>query len=291
MDKPKIIVLGSAAAEGIPAIFCNCDTCKQAWANGGKDFRLRTSYQLGEFVRVDFGPDAMIQEMRYKLHSENLRHLIITHSHEDHFDTTLFGYRRPSFSKVPPENTLNVYGGAGVVRKINLHAWQAGKNTGFHGDFSCWQMKVHELQPFQKVELPDVDMTIYPLKADHMVRITTEEPMIYIIRWGEKHIMIANDTGFFGEEDWEYLATLKIRLDVVLNDCTGCFFNNEHNHMSGQYVLDTKARLTQLGLVDENTQYFVNHFSHNGHGTHAQLEEYYNPHGIGVGFDGLEIFP
>ena len=59
--------------------------------------------------------------------------------------------------------------------------------------------------------------------------------------------------------------------------------------MSGKYVLDTKKRLTELGLVDENTRYFVNHISHNGNLTHAQLEEYFNPHGIGVGFDGLEI--
>ena len=59
--------------------------------------------------------------------------------------------------------------------------------------------------------------------------------------------------------------------------------------MSGKYVLETKQRLTEIGLVNADTRYFVNHFSHNGHGTHAQLEEYYNPHGIEVAFDGLEI--
>lgn len=289
MSEQKIQVLGSAAAEGIPAIFCNCDTCQAAWRNGGKDFRLRTSYQLGEFVRIDFGPDAMAQEMRYQLHSENLRHIIVTHSHEDHFETSLFAYRKSCFSKVKPDNVLNIYGGAGVVRKINLFAWQIGKNTGFHGDFSCWQMKVHELNPFEPMELPDVDMTIYPLKANHMAQISTEEPMIYVIRWGAKYLMIANDTGYFCDEDWEFLSKMNIKLSAVLNDCTGCFFNNRNNHMSGQYVLDTKTRLEELGLVDANTRYFVNHFSHNGHGTHAQLEEYYNPHGIGVGYDGLEI--
>lgn len=289
MSDRKIVVLGSAAAEGIPAIFCNCDTCKAAWRNGGKDFRLRTSYQLGEFVRVDFGPDAMVQEMRYQLHSERLRHIIVTHSHEDHFDTTLFNYRKSCFSKVAPDNVLNIYGGAGVVRKINQSAWNSGKTIGFHGDFSCLQMQVHELYPFQSIELPDVDMTIYPLKANHMVQIATEEPMIYVIRWGEKHIMIANDTGYFCDEDWEYLANMNVTLDTVLNDCTGCFFDNRNNHMSGKYVLETKQRLTEIGMVNADTRYFVNHFSHNGHGTHAQLEEYYNPHGIEVAFDGLEI--
>lgn len=290
MSDKKITVLGSAAAECIPAIFCVCDTCKQAWKNGGKDFRMRTSYQLGEFVRIDFGPDAMAQEFRYNLHSEKLRHIIVTHSHEDHFDTTLFYYRKStSFSKVDPDNTLHVYGGTGVMRKLHLAAWEWGKTIGFNGDFSCLKMKDHELKAFEPVELPDVDMTIYPLKADHMVRVATEEPFIYVIRWEDKYLMIANDTGYFCDENWEYLAKMNIKLSAVFNDCTGCGKNWPTNHMSGKFIMDTKNRLTELGLVDENTQYFVNHFSHNGHMTHAQLEEYFNPHNIGVAFDGLEV--
>lgn len=288
MEK-KITVLGSAAAEGIPAIFCACDTCKAAWANGGKDFRMRTSYQLGEFVRVDFGPDAMTQEHKFNLHSEKLRHIIVTHSHYDHLDTTLFGCRRRSFSKVDPENVLNIYGGAGVVRKLNQFAWEGGKSIGFHGDFSCLQMKVHELFPFEKMEIPDVDMTIWPFKADHMKAVSSEEPFFYIIRWEDKYLMIAHDTGYFCDEDWEQLAEMKIKLSLVFNDCTGCGYDRESNHMSGQYVVETRNRLRELGLVDENTLYFVNHFSHNGHMSHAQLEERFNPEGIEVAYDGLEV--
>lgn len=290
MSDRKITVLGSAAAEAIPAIFCVCDTCRQAWANGGKDMRLRTSYQLGEFVRIDFGPDAMAQEYRYGLHSEKLRHIIVTHSHADHFDPALFFYRKAtSASMVDPENTLHIYGGTGVMRKLYQQVWNWGKTVGFRGDLSCLKMMAHELKAFEPVELPDVDMTIYPLKADHMVQISTEEPFIYIIRWEDKYMMIANDTGYFCDENWEYLAKMNIKLSLVFNDCTGCGCDKDRNHMGGKFVIDTRTHLAELGLIDENTRYFVNHFSHNGHMTHAQLEEYFNPHNIGVGFDGLEI--
>ena len=30
----KVTILGSAAAEGIPAMFCNCRVCVEAWKNG-----------------------------------------------------------------------------------------------------------------------------------------------------------------------------------------------------------------------------------------------------------------
>ena len=90
-------------------------------------------------------------------------------------------------------------------------------------------------------------------------------------------------------KDWEQLSAMKIKLSVVFNDCTGCGYDRVSNHMSGQYVVDTRNRLRELGLVDENTLYFVNHFSHNGHMTHAQLEGRFNPEGIEVAYDGLEV--
>ena len=74
----QIQILGSAAAEGIPAIFCNCRVCREAWQNGGKDIRMRAAYKINEHVRIDFGPDSIAQEYRYQLHSENLKHLFIT---------------------------------------------------------------------------------------------------------------------------------------------------------------------------------------------------------------------
>ena len=38
----KITYLGTAAAEAIPALFCNCEWCRRAAANGGKDVRTRS---------------------------------------------------------------------------------------------------------------------------------------------------------------------------------------------------------------------------------------------------------
>ena len=276
----KITILGSAAAEGIPAMFCNCRVCTEAWKNGGRDLRMRAAYKLNDRVRIDFGPDSLVQEHKYQLHSENLKHLFISHSHEDHFYVELLNYRRPGFSAVAEDNILNIYGNVGVMDVIYGHFSKMRCN------FRFYRLNPVEIKAFEPVEVPEEDMTFHPLKANHM---PTEQPHFFIVRHGKKWLMIANDTGYFCEEDWVYIAALKIRFDVVITDCTGGILDNRDGHMSGKYVLATKQRLEEMGCVDKNTQYFINHFSHNGRLTHAELEAHYNPYGIQVGFDGLEI--
>ena len=129
-------------------------------------------------------------------------------------------------------------------------------------------------------------MTFYPMHANHM---PTEKPMIYAIRYEDIWVLIANDTGVFPEEDWKFLEEKKFRFDLVISDCTGGLLDYRDGHMSGKFVLETKRRLEALGCVDGKTRYVINHFSHNGRATHAELEAHYNPYGIEVGFDGMEL--
>ena len=282
----KVQILGSAAAEGIPAMFCNCRVCMEAWKNGGKDMRKRAAYKLNDHVRIDFGPDTLQQEFQYQLHSENLKHVFITHNHEDHIDTHLLFYRMPGFSKVDPDNILNIYGTTGVFHKIQKDFWQS---FAFNGDYSKFRLNPVMINPFEPVVLEDEDMEFYALKADHMGNAPHELPVFYVFRNGSSWAMIANDTGYFREETWAFLEEKKFKFDLVISDCTGGIRDFERNHMSGTWVLETRKHLEKMGSVTANTKYFINHFSHNGQATHAELEAYYNPHGIQVCYDGLEI--
>ncbi len=114
-----ILICGSAAAEGIPALFCSCETCQRARERGGKDLRTRTAYQFGEAVRVDFGPDALAHSLRFNLRYERLLHLFITHSHEDHLYPLDFQYRQPGFSVVPEGDLLTLYGNAAAMAAVS----------------------------------------------------------------------------------------------------------------------------------------------------------------------------
>ena len=51
----KIKYLGTGAAEGIPAIFCNCSICKNAKIIKGKEIRTRCQAIIDEEIIIDFG--------------------------------------------------------------------------------------------------------------------------------------------------------------------------------------------------------------------------------------------
>ncbi len=49
------------------------------------------------------------------------------------------------------------------------------------------------------------------------------------------------------------------------------------------------AKLRALGCLGEDSRVIANHFSHNGHALHTDLEEIHGPAGIEVGHDGMTL--
>ena len=115
---PTVRVLGSAAAEGFPALFCTCPICAKARENGGKDIRRRTTYIVGQSVMVDFGPDAYHSMIAFGLDYAPLHHLLISHSHQDHWFPEELYYRRKGFSVVAEGSTLTIHGNEQVAEKL-----------------------------------------------------------------------------------------------------------------------------------------------------------------------------
>ena len=48
----KITFLGTAAAEGIPALFCNCQCCTEARRRGGKNLRTRSQSLINDDLLI-----------------------------------------------------------------------------------------------------------------------------------------------------------------------------------------------------------------------------------------------
>jgi phosphoribosyl 1,2-cyclic phosphate phosphodiesterase len=95
------------------------------------------------------------------------------------------------------------------------------------------------------------------------------------------------DSGWHPEESWA--AHAGHVFDIVIIDCTNGNAGTWGGHGSVGEAIEIKNRMLAEGTAHANTQFVVNHFSHNGGLLHHELEELLAGTGILVGYDGMII--
>ena len=74
----KIQFLGTAAFEGIPAIFCDCEVCKRSMESGGRNIRTRSQAIIDEDLLIDFPPDTYMHFVGNGILPEKIKNCIMT---------------------------------------------------------------------------------------------------------------------------------------------------------------------------------------------------------------------
>lgn len=273
----KLKYLGTAAAEGIPGLFCNCDVCRNALKVKGKEIKTRSQAIIDDTLLIDFPQDTYMHVINHGLDLRNIHHCLITHSHSDHFYPNDLWCRFKNMANNIPDKPLNIY-----ATQAGFGATQAryGDNA-----INSDRLKLHLISPFEELNI--AGYRVVPLKADHDA---STNPVIYIIEKDGKSLLYANDTGIFPDETWAYLQEYGKIFDMISLDCTAMALPGwKSGHMgldSNKIVCD---RLVQMGRCNENTTVYVNHFSHNGKLTHEQLVVEAAKYGFGASYDGLEV--
>jgi len=270
----ELRILGSAAAEGWPALFCSCAACAKARELGGKDLRRRTSYRLGEHIQIDWGPDTFGAYTAYGLDMTTLKDLVVTHNHADHFTAQEFFYRRSGYSQVPEESVLRIHGPAGVGEALG----------GPCEDSALFRLTFDELGVYEERPLSD-DVTVTSIPASHAPDIGGAYN--YIFNVSGRYFLLGHDTGWWEDEVWEYLGDYQFNLVVM--DCTYGHRAHRGGHLGCPDVVDAKQELVSRGALAHDCRFVANHFSHNGEWLQAQMEEFFAPHDILVGYDGMII--
>jgi phosphoribosyl 1,2-cyclic phosphate phosphodiesterase len=62
-----------------------------------------------------------------------------------------------------------------------------------------------------------------------------------------------------------------------------------HGHLNIEDCLAVVGRMRSQGSLKPSAKIVTTHHSHYGDATHAELEALLNPHGIDVGYDGMEF--
>ena len=275
-NKMKIKYFGTAAAEGVPALFCKCKVCQKARELGGKEIRTRSQSLVDDTLLIDFPGDSYFHFIQHNYNLADIEQLIITHGHADHFYPEDLLMRMGGYS-VGIETTLSVYGNERVhnfyQRAVELEGWEDKKRLSFN-----------EVAPFRLFQAGEYD--VVPLVADHD---PNEMCLIYQVTRANKTLLYAHDTGYILEENWGFWEKSRPYFNLVSLDCTHQKVEVPKNHMSIYDNLKVKNRMFKMGLADEQTKFVLSHFSHNGGMLHHEMVKWAEENNFIIAYDGFEI--
>lgn len=274
MVPDSILICGTAAAEGWPALFCQCEPCAKARETGGKNLRSRAAYQIGETIRIDFGPDSNFHQQKYALPFEKLKHLLMSHSHWDHWTPQDLNMRRTGFARIPEGALLHIYGNAKVKAELDAVIEQK---------YSEQRLEFHRIEPWAPISLDDGVVAI-PLLAAHD---RSEQCVNWLVESEGVRFLQGHDTGWWDDETWRFLTDHPV--DIVAMDCTCGSMRCRTGHLGCEDVVEVRKRLQDSGALRAGARFIATHFSHNGGWLHDELEQFFAPHDIEVAFDGMRL--
>lgn len=273
----RIQYLGTGAAEGFPAVFCNCIHCTKARQDLGRELRTRSQALIDGLLLVDFPPESYFHAVRFGVDLSAVCTLLVTHSHTDHFYAQEFVNRGYKFASGMTSPLLDIYGDE-TVREV----YEEGIRREIKPEVLSG-LRFHTVQPFRHFDAGGYE--IFSLPATHTKE---EKSLLYCIRREGKTLLYLNDTGLLREECYSFLEKNKIRADFVSLDCTLADDPLPHSprHMGFEENDIVRDKLVSYGLVHADTKYCVTHFSHNSAPFRSRIEEEGKKRGYLAAHDG-----
>lgn len=272
----KLKYFGTAAAEGVPALFCKCDLCQEARKKKGRDIRTRSQSLIDDQLLIDFPADSYLHFLEEDYNLADIEHLIITHGHSDHFYPEDLVMRMSGYSN-SLDTKLTIYGNERVASFYQ-------RVFDLEGRMDEVRLAFQLVHPFETFEAGHYHIT--PLLADHDKKETC---LIYQIKDGEKQVLYAHDTGYFLAENWEYWEKTKPYFHCISLDCNSQMNKVDGNHMSFYDNVAIKNKMNAMGLTDEKTIFVSSHFPHNSVLLYDEMNAIGMKEGFIIAYDGLEL--
>jgi phosphoribosyl 1,2-cyclic phosphate phosphodiesterase len=282
----RLLFLGTAASEGFPDAFCDCDNCRRARELGGPSLRKRSSALIDDRLLIDLGPDLMVAAMLHGISLAKVDHCLQTHEHADHLDPTNF-LHRSRFCGVSGNPRLRYFASRGAHAKV---AAALGRRVGPDGLLGraagdAFEVEAHVVEPFSTFEVGPYRVTSVPAfhDPDHLTAL------LYVIEREGRTLFYATDTGELPEESWRALADGRHRFDVAAMDHTFGFQGRARGHLNAEQFGEQVARMRAEGMLKEGARVFAHHLAHHSHPPHPELSELTRARGYEVAYDGLAV--
>lgn len=263
--------LGTAAAEGFPAVFCNCGFCREARALGGKNIRTRSQSLINDDLLIDLPADTYHHFLTNGIEGHRIQYLFVTHPHGDHFYPDELQMRCSYFAHEMHAPVLRLFCSQETADKLQRFCGAPGN------------VEVTVLESYQTVVLPEYTVTALP--ARHI-----PGAFIYAIQ-GEKSLLYAHDTGYFYEDVFAFIEKQGWHFDMITLDCTNVDLpiSDTGGHMGFPNIERVLQRLTAMGAVSDSTVKYVNHYSHNAAPLQHILDARAAEYGLLAAYDGCRV--
>ena len=285
----KITFFGAGASEGIPAVFCECALCRQARAE--RKFFTRSQVLLDDDFLIDFPPDSYYRALMHGVDLARVRHILVTHSHSDHFYAEDFFMRGLASSYCLAEPTVTVYESKAVTDFLErFHAgypqgMYAHEPLGIENGYEKYPQSTEYVcvTPWETFTAGEYTVTAYP--SAHM---PDEPSMIFAVEKKGKRLLYATDTGRLSARIYDFMQKDGKPFDAVAYDCTYGTLDFNEGHMNFADCADMRAELIQRGLTHKSTVHILTHVSHNAaRSLPALFSEV--PDGFILAHDGTEV--
>lgn len=283
--------LGTGAGEGIPTPFCRCKVCENARSIGGTEVRMRSCFRVSEELMIDMGSDIFAECIRNNTDLYDLKYLLITHTHEDHFN--LFNLflkamiSRGNGEKVHIYLTEEAYDFPALFDTMQLD----GKKNFFTGQLSN-HFTFHQLHFWKETKIGDCFVT--PIRGAHPGHLEKTSANYLIKLPNAQMLLYASDTGYYTDETMNFLKEKPLDFLIVEATFGSCDRGNTpYSHLDVKSVNYLCNKLYEQGTITDYTNVFLTHINQEQEYTHADLENFYQnyqvPYSIKVAYDGLSI--
>lgn len=280
-DNMKITMLGTAAL-GYPLAFCNCDCCVKAREVKGKSIRKMASVLINDDLIIDLGPDTQTAMTMYDKDMGNIKYLLQTHIHLDHYFEQHLITRIP-YMKMKNQHLLNIYAHPSCLQIMSdrISRYEDADLISEKGQKTL----LVKSNIINAGEVKQADK--YLIKAIETTHDTKHGSLLYLVEYEGKRVLYATDTPPLTDEALEQLKDTFV--DCVLLDHTFGDIEYYFSHLNEKLFLEQIGKLRSINCIKDSTLIYATHISHDGNGTHDECEEIALKNGYLVAYDGMEI--
>jgi len=262
----------------------------QAWLRGGKDIRCASGMFIAPDILVELNDCTAAQLTHFGIPHTQIRHLVISHGHCDHFQPEKVLDFAEKLS-----GPLQIYGNTMIRDALDfaaVYGWDDQRLEHVTRD-RCRNDTMHTVTLEQPFNLDSV--TVTPVPASHMIdrsfTILEQQALNFVFERDGKTLFYNLDSNWLLPKTLAFLS--RYRFDIAIFDATWCDLTDIDIKGTGHHnfamLEKTVGQFRERGMFSDNAVIVYSHLSTGNAPPHDETAERLARQGITLAYDGMVL--